>query len=319
MGKINRIGKIRRNDMKILILVPCWHRPEIVAMFVQNLKANLPDYAELIPYFVLSEEDQDCKTLERITDGYYKTYFPNELRDEKDRVIGRLGMKKNAGLRRAATLEWDYFMDMGSDDIFTKYLWDYLKPNLIANDEYFGILHTYCYNPYLNQAVYLPNYHIGLRDEVTAQGQGRCIRRDVVEKCMPLWDPMAPFGMDGYSNERLELSGYRCQLIDNGRDPLVCQIKTYTCLTCWEQFDDLSEPTDVDWIKEAFNLNAPLCFDMTDFDSFNNVVLRVSSEIGSKREAFERVNEAYQVQTGEKRYASYNSYEVTVSRKFKNQ
>jgi hypothetical protein len=293
--------------MKILLYVPCWHRPEIVAMFVRNMKSNLPDYAEVVPYFVLSQEDPDCQTLTRITEGYDRTYTTNTP----------LGRKKNIGLQRATALEWDYLMDMGSDDIFTGQLWGHLKPYLLSGQEYFGILHTYSYNPYLNKAVYMPNYHIAYNDQVTAQGQGRCIRRDVVEKCMPLWDSSAPFGMDGYSHERIEGNGYRCQLIDNGREPLVCQVKTYTCLTCWEQLEELCEPVNEEWVKDFFNLDVTACFDLTDFDIFYTTVYRVSGEVGNRREAFNLVNEAYRSQTGSTRYATYDSFKTIVSRKFK--
>jgi hypothetical protein len=306
---MTRIICLKLFKMKILMMIPCWHRPEIVAMFVQNLRRNLPDYAEIIPYFVLSPEDPDCEVLTRITDGYDRTFTTNTP----------LGRKKNMGLSRAVSLEWDYMMDMGSDDIFTAQLWAYLKPYILSNAEYFGILHTYSYNPYLNKAVYMPNYHISYDDNITAQGQGRCVRRDVVEKCMPLWDSSAPFGMDGYSNERIENGGFKCQLIDNGRDPLVCQIKTYTCLTCWEQLEELCQPTNVEWVKDFFNLDTTLCYDLRDFDNFYTTVYRVSNEVGSRKDAFNLVNEAYKSQTGNTRFSSYDSFKTTVSRKLNKQ
>jgi hypothetical protein len=296
--------------MKILLYVPCWHRPEIVELFVKNIERTPCDYAEVIPFFVLSEEDPDYTLLTQITQGYNRTYTTNTP----------LGRKKNEGLKRATALSWDYFMDMGSDDIYTVLLWRYLKDFILNNQEYFGILNTYAFNPYLNQAVYLPNYHIGFDDQVTAQGQGRCIRRDVVERCMPLWDNQAPFGMDGYSDERITTAGYKCQLIDNGLDGVVCQIKTNICLTAWEMFEDCGfEACDVEWVKAAFGLRSEFCFDLTNFDSFHTAVLRVSNETDSKEKAFNLMNEAHKLQTGNKRYSSYDSYKVTVSRKFKQQ
>jgi hypothetical protein len=290
-------------------MVPCWHRPEVVNMFVNHMERTPCDYAELIPYFVLSPEDPDYSKLLDITAGYSRTCTTN----------APLGRKKNEGLRMATALQWDYYMDMGSDDIYTTLLFDYLKPFLIAGEPYFGILHTYSYNPYLNEAVYLPNYHIGMNQEVTAQGQGRCIRRDVVERCMPLWDDGAPFGMDGYSNERIESNGYKCKPIDNGREPLVCQVKSNVCLTCWENFEDLSEPANVDWLRRAFLLERESCYDFRDFYDFHTAVLKISNQTQNKEEAFNLMNKAHEVRTGEVRYSSYDSYKVTVSRKFKKQ
>ena len=289
------------------MMIPLWHRPEIVEMFIGNLRRTPCDYADVIPYFVLSPEDYDYHTLTDLTEGFNRTYVANTP----------LGHKKNEGLQRSLSLEWDYYMDMGSDDIYTDLLWDFLRPHLEANEEYFGILNTHSFNPYLNKAVFLRNYHVNWNDEVTAQGQGRCIRRDVVENCLPLWDDSAPFGMDGHSDLKITNKGYTCGLIDNGSQPVVCQVKSNICLTCWEQFDDMSEPADADWVREQFGLRQECCYNLKDFQDFHQAVLKVSNETENKEQAFNLMNEAHKLQTGEQRYSSYDSYKVTVSRKHK--
>src|SRR5665648_107754 len=102
---------------KILLYVPCWHRPEILALFIRNMKANLPDYAELIPYFVISPEDEYFSDLINLTQGYNRALIKNEP----------FGHKKNEGLNRALQLEWDYLMELNSDTVYTSLLWDFHK------------------------------------------------------------------------------------------------------------------------------------------------------------------------------------------------
>ena len=290
------------------MMVPCWHRPEMVNVFVNHMERTPCDYAEIIPYFVLSPEDADYNKLVNITAGYDRTSTVNTP----------LGRKKNIGLQRASALEWDYFMDMGSDDVYSPRLWDYLKPFLIGGEDYFGILNTHSYNPYLHKAVFLKGYHINLQDQVTAQGQGRCIRRDVVEKCIPLWDDTAPFGMDGYSDERITSHGYTCKLIDNGEEPLVCQIKGDVCLTAWAQFEDVGmQECNADWVVGAFNLGRELCFELSGFDDFHSAILRTSNETKNKERAFNLINEAHRIQTGELKYSSYVSYRQAFTRIYK--
>ena len=292
--------------MKILLYIPCWHRPELVAMFIDNMECTGCDYAEIIPYFVLSPEDEDEKELTQITGGYNRTYTTNIS----------FGRKKNEGLMRALSLEWDYVMEFNSDNVYTPLLWEYHKKYFDESNPFFGFKSVYVYEPYLNRAVYLESYHIGLRDEITAMGWGRCIRRDVVEKCFPLWIDEAPFGMDGQSDERITSMGYDCTVIETGEDPVVCGIAATVCLTGWDQWSDIGVPANVDFVREAFGLCPAVCFDLGDFDSFHSTILKVSSDM-NKPAAFDLINEAYRLQTGEKRYSSYDSYKNVVSRKHK--
>jgi hypothetical protein len=293
--------------MKILLYVPLWNRPEIVEIFLNNMERVRCQYAEVIPYFVISPEDEKSYELMTLTDGYYKTFVTNDP----------FGRKKNEGLMRALSLKWDYLMELNSDTVFTSLLWDYLSPYLNENAAAFGFKNIYIYEPVLNKAVFNEGYHIGHRDTVTALGPGRCIRRDVVEHCLPLWEDGAPFGMDGYSDQRLYDNGYEVTVIDNGRDPVLCDVKGTVCLTCWMQWEECGEPVDVDFVKQSFALGAG-CLDLSDFDKFHSAVMRASSEM-NRPEAFNLINEAYKIQTGEQRYSSYESYQVTVSRKFKRQ
>jgi hypothetical protein len=271
------------------------------------MEANPCGYAEVIPYFVISPEDENFSDLINITQGYNRALIQNEP----------FGRKKNEGLNRACCLEWDYLMELNSDTVYTSCLWDYHKPYFENKEAAFGFKNIYIYEPYLNRAVFAEGYHIGHRDTVTALGPGRCIRRDVVENCLPLWEDLAPFGMDGYSDQRLFSNGYEVTLIDNGSDPVICDVKGTVCLTCWMQWEECGVEADVDFVRQAFGLNPAGCIDLGNFDKFHTAVLKVSADM-KKPDAFNLINEAYRMQTGEQRYSSYSSYQVTVSKKHKN-
>ena len=293
--------------MRILLYIPLWHRPEIVALFIRNMEANLCEYAEVIPYFVVSPEDENFSDLINLTQGYNRALIKNEP----------FGHKKNEGLNRACGLEWDYLMELNSDTVYTCKLWELHKPYFDEGVAFFGFKNIYIYEPFLNKAVYVEGYHIGHRDEVTALGPGRCIRRDVVERCMPLWEDSAPFGMDGYSENVIFQSGYDCLLIDNLKEPVICDVKGTVCLTCFMQWEECGVACDVNFVREAFNLSPAACMDLKNFDTFHSAVLKVSNEM-KKPDAFNLINEAYKIQHGEARYSSYDSYKNVVSHKHKN-
>jgi len=294
--------------MKILMMTPLWGRPEIVKLFVERMEATMPSYCELLPFFILSPNDPCLNGLDRLIDGYEFTVAENQP----------LGRKKNLGLTDALRLEWDYYMDMGSDDVWTSLLWDIYEPYFKEKYPFFGLKSLYVYNSLTDEAKWVEEYNIDKTDTLTAIGPGRCIRRDVLEQALPLWRNESHFGQDGYSSARIFWqTENRAEMIDNKRLPVVCDIKSSTCLTGWHEFDDLGEPVDVAWVKEVFHIN-PLAFkNLKNFDKFHDAVLKVSYETRTRKEAFEKVNDMHEAQTGEKRYMNYESYKTAVSKNFK--
>jgi len=230
-----------------------------------------------------------------------------------------LGNKKNIGIRQALRFDWDYLIEVGSDDVWTSLMWDYLQPYFRQNNPFFGFLSLYIYNLLTDEARFVGEYNIDTTDTLTAIGVGRCVRRDIVERSLDLWNPSAHFGMDGYSSAQIwRKTGIRATVLDTKRLPVVCDIKTATCMSGWHEFDDMSEPVDAGWVREVFHINPLTLKNLKDFSHFHDAVLKVSYESRiSRHEAFQRVNESYEDTTGEKRFASYESYKNRVSKKFK--
>jgi hypothetical protein len=224
--------------MKILMLVPLWGRPEIVRLFVRRMEESMPEYAELILFFAPSLNDEDEEELFHITKGYTKYYTGNFP----------LGKKKNEAMKLVSCMEWDYLMDMGSDNIWTPKLWDYLKPYFDKQSPFFGINNLYVYNTLTDEAVFLDGYNNG-----SAIGPGRCISRELVMRCLPLW-PDQHHGLDGASAYKIKkLTGIVPEVIDVGHDPVMLDIKSDVCLTGWHEICD-NEPIEVDWLKNEFKI-----------------------------------------------------------------
>lgn len=290
---------------KILMMVPVWRRPEIVELFINNVRRVECTYAKVIPYFVLSAEDPEIKRNEELTDGFNVNYQGNKP----------LGQKKNNALREALSLRWDYYMDMGSDDIYTPLLWTLLENCFVRGVAYFGLRNLHVYNWHTHQAKYVPEYHLNMLDKVAPIGPGRCIRRDVVEQLLPLW-PSMNSGMDGHSDLKIQTAGHEPVIIDN-TGPVLCDVKTDCHISPWEFFDDMGEEVDPDEVVEAFSLPDPSTrFRRMPFDDFHSKVLKESRKVG-RREAFDRENQEHRSRTGCDRYSSYESYLVMVSRNYK--
>jgi hypothetical protein len=285
----------------ILMLVPLWRRPEIVALFIRNIERTIPDYIQLMPMFILSPEDPDYVRLRKLTEGYRVCAASNNP----------LGTKKNNGLLEALQYEWDYLMDMGSDDIYTRTLWDLYEDYFLTGSKYFGIKNMYVLDIIENRALFVEGYHLNHFDQVTAIGPGRCVRRDIVEQCFPLW-PDKPFGMDGGSDEKIVRAGYYCHLIDNGRTPTVLDVKSYCNLNPF-MFMDEGEEVDASWVREQFNIEGLSIQDTFTRDGFKTAVYKHAKDNDLTIErSFNDVNECHRKLTGEVRYKNYNSFKNSI-------
>lgn len=82
-----------------------------------------------------------------------------------------LGEKKNAGLRAAMTLEWDYLMELGSDDLLKSELLDLYYPMFKRGDLAWGLNSCYFFELGTNK--------VGIHENHYAIGAGRCFKRDI--------------------------------------------------------------------------------------------------------------------------------------------
>lgn len=157
--------------MKILCLCAFWQRPEITKLFVNGfvkLQQSIDYDLELL--CILSKEDQYFKENLRILTGY--GFNVCEYQNKP------LGEKMNAGIKYAlGNFEFDYLMNLGSDNIINPKLFDIYKPYFNKGSLFFGIesVYFYCNN---SKLLYLFN----IADGFIAMGAGRMIHKDILDK-----------------------------------------------------------------------------------------------------------------------------------------
>lgn len=296
--------------IKILMLVPLWKRPEIVRIFIDRMEAVICDYATVQPLFILSPEDPDLKLLEKMTADYQCLYYSNEY----------LGDKMNAGMVYSMGFDWEYLMNMGSDNVYTQHLWNLYYDCFLTGEPYFSINDCYVYDIVNNQAMHLNKYV----DEpaLGGIGAGRMIHRTLLEDDPAIYRPQTCQGMDGFSAMTLYRRGYTQKIIDTEGQPVMLDIKTNTnvnhALHIWPHRD---RDVDVTWIRDEFGLNevdttGGHAFELLTFDGFHSSVIKLSQEI-SKEDAFNSVNVRYQMAFGKQKYKNVDSYKNIVSRRYK--
>ena len=143
----------------VLIFLAAWRRPEITEIcFVglNRIKTRF-GYEALV---VISEESMIplCDKY-----GIKWTFYKNEP----------LGEKKNHGLNEAMKLEWDYLLEIGSDDLIKDELIELYQP-LFGKFDYFGTKDAIIIDSETGRCNRLKSD--------TTYGLGRCISRKVIEK-----------------------------------------------------------------------------------------------------------------------------------------
>lgn len=113
-------------EPKILFFLSVWKRPEITELCFMGLQ-RLMKHSSVKALAVISEREMIplCHKY-----GIEFIYHDNEP----------LGAKKNAGLDYAMRLEWqwDYLIELGSDDLITEEIFEAYAPLMAAGEEFFG-------------------------------------------------------------------------------------------------------------------------------------------------------------------------------------
>ncbi len=204
--------------MRLLIYLAVWKRPEITKicfMGIDRLRnAGIHDIEALA---VISEEEMKplCATW-NIEWVMYKNH--------------PLGEKKNFGLRQALRVEFDYMVEIGSDDLLKTdllnvYAWD---------RDVMGV----------NSVAFI-NADTGsckmMSGKVGVFGAGRAIHRRVIEKLIDLWPDKASRGLDKCSSFRMASAGFLEKRYTTA-EPLVIDIKSDVNIWGYRQISGISYP-----------------------------------------------------------------------------
>lgn len=173
--------------MKILIFTPVWQRPEVFLICLEGIKrlTKIKEF-EWQPFFIISEEWPE-KVLKKNNFDYIKTQN------------SPLGAKKNKGLEYVMeNFQFDYLLEIGSDDIITNEYIEICKPYIKSN-----IPHL------LGDSIYFIDIYTGKTSFYRTNkifGCGRFIKKTAITAALQygsFWDSKAHRGMDTYSSNQL--------------------------------------------------------------------------------------------------------------------
>lgn len=208
---------------RILIYLAVWKRPsitELCFMGIQRLKKH-PDF-QIYALAVISEESMIplCEQY-----GINWTMHKNEP----------LGEKKNHGLSVAKHYEFDYMMEIGSDDLILNELLDDYK-NYIVKHEFFGITDAAYINSESGECRRLISRH-------STYGAGRMIHRRLLEAMnWKLWNDNISKGMDNNSVLSLQRKGFSYTKVKPIDFPCVIDVKSEENIWKFNYF--LGQPYD---------------------------------------------------------------------------
>jgi hypothetical protein len=189
-------------QVKLLIFLAVWKRPEITEICFMGI--NRLRKSGLFPIDVLAViSEVSMITLCKKYDIDYVMY-KNEP----------LGEKKNFGLKVALTKDWDYLIEIGSDDLLkTEILEEYSK--------YFGKYHLIG----LERFIFLNSDDLACREYRNASlfGVGRAMSRESIKNIGELWSNKLNRGLDNNSTAKFHRAKYMDVRI---KKPLAIDIKS---------------------------------------------------------------------------------------------
>lgn len=159
--------------MTVLIFLAAWKRPEITEICFMGINRLRKNSRLPIETLVVISEESMIPLCNKYNIRW--TFYKNDP----------LGEKKNHALNEAMKLEWDYLVEIGSDDILKDELLDLYYPLMMEGRSFFGTKDAVVINSENGSC-------IRLRSD-TPYGLGRCISRKTLEEIC--------FGIDVLANE----------------------------------------------------------------------------------------------------------------------
>lgn len=188
----------------IKVFIPLWKRPKITEICFLGLK-RLRKKFNLSVLAVISEEEMK---------GLCERYGVDYVMTDNT----YLGRKKNFGLKALKDSEFDYLLEIGSDDLILDEL---IEDYQTIGHDFFGIQDIAFYDTESGDCV----RH---QKKSTLYGAGRMISRNLIEKFdFNLWDDKLNRGMDNSSHYKLCVKGKaRYFQVPVGEHPKVLSLKS---------------------------------------------------------------------------------------------
>ncbi len=146
-----------------MIFLAVWQRPEITRICFTGIKRLAqydPKRFEVDALAVISEE-----SMIPLCEEFGIKWVMHENKP--------LGRKKNFGLNACMRYQWDYLIEIGSDDILRNEILDLYEPLMIRKTPFFGMKHLAFYDT--------KNGDCNRINTVDVFGMGRCMERKMLE------------------------------------------------------------------------------------------------------------------------------------------
>lgn len=217
-----------------------YSRPEVTRIWAMGLRR-----LDLFPVVILSKEDPDFMENYQICkkyDFFMVTYPNNPLGEKLNKVISYI----------LHHFEFDYLMNIDSDDLILPQLWDIYAAFWEKNNPFFGIKRVYFFN--------LKTKETRFSDE-NCWCAGRCMSRSLLEKMKgSLYFDQDDRGLDQRSAAKVEhCTGIKQTMIETGIVPYILDIKTIYNLNDWNFIQDYSKPCNFDIIEQYYIKNIIRC------------------------------------------------------------
>jgi hypothetical protein len=204
--------------MRLLFFLAVWKRPEVTEICFMGLNRLRDSGIFPMSFLAVISEESMIPLCEKY--GVEWCFYKNDP----------LGEKKNFGIKEALKKDFDYLVELGSDDLIKTELLEKYAPLFSRGYDTIGICNFAVINSDTGQC---KEY----RERVTATfGLARCIRREALEQIPKLWPDNLNKTLDGKSHFNLIRNGFWNFKRIITEKPLAIDIKS--AVNIWS-FDDL--------------------------------------------------------------------------------
>ena len=227
-----------QKSFKIVVFTPVWGRHDVLEIWhkgVERIKAFWPEKIEIIPFCMVSNDEDEA-----IIKGYGYQYVRCENKP--------LGAKHNAGLEALRNIEFDYILQLGSDDLITNEYLEYALAAMNKSIDVFGVDRLYFTEIGTDQAC---------KFILTTQaneliGAGRFISHRVIKLLdYELWPYDINRGLDMTSQANMSMYEAFPKVIST-ENICVLDVKSNTNIWSYETFGDNFPKVHIDQVKALF-------------------------------------------------------------------
>jgi len=223
---------------KVIVFTAIWGRPEIVKLWakgVKRIKAYWPEAIDIDVLCIVSTKE-DEKLIKEL--GFSCVWTENKP----------LGKKHNEGLKALEVKDWDYILQLGSDDLISNDYLHYALYGMQSGYDLFGVDRLYFADYKTKQAC---KFDLTTQASVLV-GAGRFISHKAIKKLnYKIWPDSVNRGLDMTSQANLATVGVSpIKLVTS--DYCVCDVKSDTNIWSFDRFARFSEAVDYESLKNDF-------------------------------------------------------------------